>query len=38
MTRIDEGWGRGPSARYEEIAARFRPIFDRIGEAAIERD
>lgn len=38
MTRIDEGWGRGPSARYEDIAARFRPIFDRIAEAAIERD
>lgn len=38
MTRIDEGWGRGPSARYEEIAGPFRPIFREIGQAAIERD
>ncbi|MEZ2129697.1 MULTISPECIES: acyl-CoA dehydrogenase family protein [unclassified Sinorhizobium] len=38
MTRIDEGWGRGPSARYEEIAGRFRPLFKQIGENAIERD
>jgi len=38
MTRIDEGWGRGPSARYEEIAGRFRPIFERIADTAIERD
>jgi len=38
MTRIDEGWGRGPSARYDEIAGRFRPIFERIRENAIERD
>lgn len=38
MTRIDEGWGRGPSGRYDEIAERFRPIFDRIRELAIERD
>ncbi|MBB6219453.1 acyl-CoA dehydrogenase family protein [Rhizobium leguminosarum] len=38
MTRIDEGWGRGPSLRYEKIAGRFRPLFKRIGERAIERD
>lgn len=38
MTIIDEGWGRGPSARYDELASRFRPIFTRIAEAAIERD
>jgi len=38
MTRIDEGWGRGPTARYDEIAAPFRPIFREIAAAAIERD
>lgn len=38
MTIINQGWGRGPSARYDQIAQRFRPIFERIGEAAIERD
>jgi alkylation response protein AidB-like acyl-CoA dehydrogenase len=38
MTRIDQGWGRGPSARYENIAAPFRPIFHDIAQAAIERD
>ncbi|MBB3659892.1 alkylation response protein AidB-like acyl-CoA dehydrogenase [Rhizobium sp. BK650] len=38
MTRIDQAWGRGPSARYEEIAVRFRPVFHDIAQAAIERD
>jgi alkylation response protein AidB-like acyl-CoA dehydrogenase len=38
MTQIDLAWGAGPSARYEEIAARFRPIFAEIAKGAIERE
>lgn len=38
MTRTDQAWGRAPTARYEEIAARFRPIFDQIAASAIDRD
>lgn len=38
MTQIDLAWGAGPSARYEELAARFRPIFAEIGKGAIERE
>ena len=38
MSQIDLAWGAGPSARYEELAARFRPIFAEIGEGAIERE
>ncbi|WP_454916461.1 acyl-CoA dehydrogenase family protein [Xanthobacter sediminis] len=38
MTQIDNAWGAGPSARYEELAEKFRPIFRRIGESAVERE
>lgn len=38
MTRIDQGWGRGPTSRYEDVAFRFRPIFERIASGAVERD
>ncbi|HTJ57439.1 MAG TPA: acyl-CoA dehydrogenase family protein [Devosiaceae bacterium] len=38
MTQIDLGWGAGPSARYDELAAPFRPIFARIREKAVERE
>jgi alkylation response protein AidB-like acyl-CoA dehydrogenase len=38
MTQIDLAWGAGPSARYEELAARFRPIFAEISTGAIERE
>lgn len=38
MTQIDLAWGAGPSARYEELAARFRPIFAEIAKGAIERE
>ena len=31
-------WGRGPSARYEALAAPFRPVFARIAEGAVERE
>ncbi|MFG1477984.1 acyl-CoA dehydrogenase family protein [Xanthobacter sp. V4C-4] len=38
MTQIDDAWGAGPSARYEELAQTFRPIFRRIRETAVERE
>jgi alkylation response protein AidB-like acyl-CoA dehydrogenase len=38
MTQVSLGWGGDPSARYEELAARFRPIFQRIREGAVERE
>jgi alkylation response protein AidB-like acyl-CoA dehydrogenase len=38
MTQISQGWGSGPSAGYEGLAARFRPIFQRIRETAISRE
>jgi alkylation response protein AidB-like acyl-CoA dehydrogenase len=38
MTQIDQAWGSGPSATYEELAAQFRPVFQRIRETAIGRD
>jgi alkylation response protein AidB-like acyl-CoA dehydrogenase len=37
-SQIDQAWGSGPSARYENLAARFRPIFARIGEGAVRRE
>lgn len=38
MSQIDLAWGAGPSARYETLAERFRPIFARIAERAVERE
>lgn len=38
MSEIDQAWGAGASAAYEELATRFRPIFRRIGETAALRD
>ncbi len=38
MTQIDLAWGAGPSARYDALAARFRPLFDRFREGAAKRD
>jgi alkylation response protein AidB-like acyl-CoA dehydrogenase len=38
MTQIEAGWGEGPSERYEELAARFRPVFRRIREGAVARE
>jgi alkylation response protein AidB-like acyl-CoA dehydrogenase len=31
-------WGAPPSERYEELANRFRPLFARIRDSAVERD
>lgn len=38
MSQIDLGWGAGPSARYEELASRFRPVFAEIAKGAVERE
>lgn len=38
MTQIDLAWGAGPSARYEALASRFRPLFDGFREGAAQRD
>lgn len=38
MTQIDLAWGAGPTVRYEELAARFRPLFEEIAKGAIERE
>lgn len=31
-------WGAGPSARYDDLAARFRPLFEEIGREAVARE
>ena len=36
MTQIDNGWGANPSQRYEELASRFHPLFQRIRAGAVE--
>lgn len=38
MAQIDSGWGTGPSANYEQLAQRFRPLFGKIRAGAIERE
>lgn len=38
MSQVDQVWGAGPSERYEELAAKFRPIFDRIAATAVQRE
>ena len=38
MSQIDSAWGAVPSAGYEELAQRFRPIFARIREGAVARE
>lgn len=38
MTDIANAWGAPPSARFDEIANRFRPIFADIHAGAAERD
>lgn len=38
MTTIAQGWGAGPSERYEALAEPFRPIFSHIRERAVARD
>ncbi|MBD9388556.1 monooxygenase [Agrobacterium sp. AGB01] len=38
MTQLDHAWGAGPSDRFEILADRFRPIFNRIAEGALARE
>jgi alkylation response protein AidB-like acyl-CoA dehydrogenase len=38
MTQIDRGWGADPSQRYDELASRFRPLFQRIRAGAVDRE
>ncbi|XYD12306.1 monooxygenase (plasmid) [Methylobacterium sp. NMS12] len=38
MSQTEAGWGAGPSARYEALADRFRPVFAEIRATAVERD
>ncbi|WP_018262095.1 acyl-CoA dehydrogenase family protein [Methylobacterium sp. WSM2598] len=38
MSQVQAGWGGGPSARYEDLAERFRPVFRRIRDTAAARD
>lgn len=35
---IYQVWGQGPSARYDELAAHFRPIFEKIRRSTLERE
>lgn len=38
MTQIDSAWGAGPGPVYEGLAERFRPLFSRIRDGAIDRE
>ncbi len=38
MSHIESGWGAGPSSRYEQLAERFRPVFQKIRTGAIARE
>ena len=38
MTDITPAWGATPGPDYEALAQRFRPVFQRIREGAVERD
>ncbi|WP_158784071.1 acyl-CoA dehydrogenase family protein [Pantoea sp. BAV 3049] len=38
MSQFESAWGSAPSANYEYLAERFRPLFARIREGAIERE
>ncbi|WP_296261134.1 MULTISPECIES: acyl-CoA dehydrogenase family protein [unclassified Pseudomonas] len=36
--QVNAAWGAGPSARYEQLAERFRPLFANLREGAISRE
>lgn len=38
MTHIQQGWGEGPGHNYEDLAQRFRGLFDEIRAGAIQRE
>ena len=35
---VATGWGSGPGHKYDELAATFRPVFERIREGVVERE
>lgn len=37
-TQIERAWGAGPTERYEQLASRFRPLFEDIAKGAIDRE
>ena len=37
-TPLDLAWGAGPSGSYDDLAGRFRPVFDRIRDGTVERE
>jgi alkylation response protein AidB-like acyl-CoA dehydrogenase len=38
MSQIAAGWGAGPSARYDALAGKFRPVFQSLSEGASNRE
>lgn len=38
MTQIDLAWGAGPTAGYEALVTRFRPLFEAFRKGAARRD
>lgn len=38
MSQITSAWGSGPGEKYEQLSERFRPLFRKIREGAIERE
>ncbi len=38
MSQTEQGWGADPSPHYDALAARFRPVFQRIREGAVQRE
>lgn len=38
MSQIESGWGAAPSARYEQLAEKYRPLFANIRAGAITRE
>lgn len=38
MSQIESGWGSPPSAKYEQLAEKFRPLFASIRAGAIARE
>lgn len=38
MSQIQLAWGSPPTAAYEALAERFRPVFKRIREGAVSRE
>lgn len=37
-TLVNQVWGQSPSARYDELASQFRPVFERIRQTTLTRE